>query len=294
MEQTKKCRGKCGLELPLSSFPASKNGGKFGVEAKCYECKRIHRKEYDDAHREQRRKQKLDYYYRHWDEERGRNKKYCEEHKDEISAKAKVRHETNRETDNAKQRERAKADQVNRAAYTRAYRKAHPEETREYVRNYWNENKESIKAQRRERAKKNPSVRIASNLRRRLLEHIKGKRKVGSAVRDLGCTIEELKARFVSMFYTHPTTDLAMTWDNYGQLWHIDHIIPLSHFDLTDYEQVQIACHYLNLQPLWAEENKSKCDALPGNLDELKAIIKQAIEKGGKAKQKLISETKGV
>jgi hypothetical protein len=50
-----------------------------------------------------------------------------------------------------------------------------------------------------------------------------------------------------------------MTWDNYGQFgWHIDHIKPLSVFDLTDREQFLEACRYTNLQPMWWKENLSK------------------------------------
>lgn len=48
-----------------------------------------------------------------------------------------------------------------------------------------------------------------------------------------------------------------MTWENFGE-WHIDHIVPLSKFNLTDYEQLKIACHFSNLQPLWAKDNLSK------------------------------------
>jgi hypothetical protein len=48
-----------------------------------------------------------------------------------------------------------------------------------------------------------------------------------------------------------------MSWENYGK-WHIDHIKPLSLFDLEDPEQLKQACHYTNLQPLWAEENIRK------------------------------------
>jgi len=52
-----------------------------------------------------------------------------------------------------------------------------------------------------------------------------------------------------------------MTWNNYGE-WEIDHIKPLSSFDLTDRDQLLQACHYTNLQPLWAEENARKGDRL--------------------------------
>ena len=50
-----------------------------------------------------------------------------------------------------------------------------------------------------------------------------------------------------------------MNWKNYGfRGWHIDHIKPLSSFDLSDRNQLLEACHYTNLQPLWWYENLSK------------------------------------
>lgn len=56
-----------------------------------------------------------------------------------------------------------------------------------------------------------------------------------------------------------------MSWDNYGQQvgkWNIDHIIPLSAFNLSDRNQLLKACHYSNLQPLWAVNNYSKGDKI--------------------------------
>ena len=95
--------------------------------------------------------------------------------------------------------------------------------------------------------------RLGVNLRSRLHHAIKNGQKAGSAVRDLGCTIQQLKAYLESKFR------LGMSWDNWALSgWHIDHIKPLASFDLTDREQFLQACHFTNLQPLWAKENLSK------------------------------------
>lgn len=95
--------------------------------------------------------------------------------------------------------------------------------------------------------------RIKHSLRSRLNHAINKDLKTGSAVDDLGCTIDELKLYLESKF------SAGMTWNNWSRDgWHIDHIIPLSSFDLTDSEQLKKAIHYTNLQPLWAEENCKK------------------------------------
>ena len=65
--------------------------------------------------------------------------------------------------------------------------------------------------------------------------------------------IETIKNLFEKQFQE------GMTWNNKGYYgWHIDHIIPLYYFNLTDNEQVGRACNYKNLQPLWAADNIRK------------------------------------
>lgn len=93
--------------------------------------------------------------------------------------------------------------------------------------------------------------RISKNLRHRLRKAMLGETRGISAVRDLGMSIPEFRAYIASLFKP------GMTWDNYGE-WHLDHKKPLAAFDLTDDSQVRTACHYTNLQPLWALENQRK------------------------------------
>ncbi len=98
-----------------------------------------------------------------------------------------------------------------------------------------------------------PGFRICKNLRSRVGDAIRNGQKAGSAVRDLGCTVEELKKHLESRFRP------GMTWENWSPTgWHIDHIKPLASFDLTDRAQFLQACCYTNLQPLWAEDNLKK------------------------------------
>ena len=48
------------------------------------------------------------------------------------------------------------------------------------------------------------------------------------------------------------------TFENYGTEWHIDHVIPLSKFDLNDEEQQLVAFNWRNTMPLSVKENLSK------------------------------------
>lgn len=65
----------------------------------------------------------------------------------------------------------------------------------------------------------------------------------------IGCTPLELKNHLESQFTPE------MTWENRGEVWHIDHIKPLA---LFDNENMKHANLYTNLQPMIASENLKK------------------------------------
>lgn len=138
------------------------------------------------------------------------------------------------------------------------WRKDNEKRLRKKASQYRENNRERISKKSLDKYHKNKhkvQFRLATNLRARLRSAIKNNSKVGSAVKDLGCSIEELKVYLESKFQS------GMSWKNYGK-WHIDHIIPLASFDLSDREQFLEACHYTNLQPLWAKDNLVKGDRI--------------------------------
>lgn len=124
----------------------------------------------------------------------------------------------------------------------------------------WRQNhREIVNRQKRvyfsNKMKTDIQFRLKQLLRDRLKKAIKNNAKKGSAVRDLGCSISKLKSYFEYLFLD------GMSWDNHGygsDKWNIDHIKPLSKFDLTDRKQLLKACHYTNLQPLWQHDNFMK------------------------------------
>lgn len=120
---------------------------------------------------------------------------------------------------------------------SKLFDKNNPEKRKEYKRKY----RQSSKG------------RLIDNLRCRLKRCIKNQSGSEFIERNFGCSRKELIEYIEKQFVD------GMCWDNYGE-WHIDHIKPLSKFDLTSLEEQYSANHYTNLQPLWKKDNLSKKD----------------------------------
>jgi len=127
------------------------------------------------------------------------------------------------------------------------------EKVLEYNKNYRKLHKEESRAYRINKKKTDVQYRLAGNCRRRVVSGLKYQQKIklANTIELIGCSWEFLRKHLESKFTE------GMSWDNYGK-WHIDHIIPISSFDLSNIEQQKIACNYTNLQPLWALDNIRK------------------------------------
>jgi hypothetical protein len=76
----------------------------------------------------------------------------------------------------------------------------------------------------------------------------------------IGCSPQELRSHLEKQFKEE------MSWDNYGSVWDVDHIIPCRAFDLIKKEHVIKCWNYRNLRPLIKAENNSKHDILPNGI----------------------------
>ena len=121
---------------------------------------------------------------------------------------------------------------------------------------YYLNNKEKIKKRTlnyyNKKRKTDNTFRLTINIRRRINGAINLNNKSANTMLLLGVpNIEFLWKHLESTFKP------GMTRKNYG-LWHVDHIIPCSIFDLSKPEEQRKCFHYTNLQALWAHENLSK------------------------------------
>lgn len=114
--------------------------------------------------------------------------------------------------------------------------------------------KTKIKKEWRDNIKNTPEYKIEKNLRNRHNQAFKNK-KLSHPIKNLGCTLGELKKHLESLFKP------GMTWDNRGLgpgKWQVDHIIPFSAVDIFNEADQLKVCHYTNLQPIWFEEHSIK------------------------------------
>ncbi len=94
--------------------------------------------------------------------------------------------------------------------------------------------------------------------------------RIGSAlnnITDTGIKSQELLGCKISFFVNFIESQFTngMAWNNYGiknNQWHIDHIICIEVFDMTDERQQFAAFNYKNCKPMWASKNRIKSDFL--------------------------------
>jgi len=94
-----------------------------------------------------------------------------------------------------------------------------------------------------------PISKIIRNVRGRIFSAIKFKSK--HTVEYLGCNCSDYLKWLLSC-------EPNFTFENYGKEWHIDHVIPLSKFEILNEQQQLVAFNWRNTMPLSVKQNLSK------------------------------------
>jgi hypothetical protein len=234
METKTKICSKCGVEKELSEFCLRRDTGRY--RNSCKDCDNKRQRQYRSNNKEKVSKAKKKYYNKNKERIKEYKKRYRSENAEIVKERERLYRDNNKEIINANRKK---------------YYENNKEKFKEYNKARYIKNKKKIREYEKIRKRNDVGYSMSCKLRSRLRRALKGNYKSGSAIKDLGCSISFLKSYIEKLFEPN------MSWNNYGE-WHIDHIVPLASFDLSDREQLLKACHYTNLQPLWAKDNLSK------------------------------------
>ena len=259
---------KCGEEKPATTeyfnFSTYKRkSGDRGLRGACKCCD----KENKEVAKERSRK----YYKENKEKCDARNKKYYQEHREDCISRQKKYVEENLEKHQIYRKKYQQENKEKIKAFKKEYYEKNREEIERKRKKHYKENWEEIQKQKKKyrrterakatrkkwtkrRLKEDPVFRLITNMRKGLCAIVSGKRKRHPTMQYIGMTSDEL------MDYLEDRFTEGMTRDNYGK-WHVDHERPLASFDFTGQdreEQLHIAWHHTNLQPLWAKDNLSK------------------------------------
>jgi hypothetical protein len=191
-----------------------------------------------------------------------------EQRKEEQRLYCKQWHATNKErvkqwTIDNKERINAKA-RVSRTKWKNEHREEYNKRRAAYKKRkaandpIWAFNqREYRRTYKKNRCETDINFRLAQNLRKKIFITLRYGRKYNHSLELLGCSIDDARNHIERQFQS------GMTWDNWAMHgWHIDHIIPIASFDLSDEAQQKQCFHYTNLQPLWALDNHRKSDKI--------------------------------
>lgn len=143
--------------------------------------------------------------------------------------------------------------------YNKKYKAENKEMIKQYNSNYWGKNKFELVAKnliRKKIRRKNDVVfRLSENMRTRIRDIMIGRTKSKKTLELLGCTFEQFH-KWIKWQIEYFQPDLNI--EEYGQKWHIDHVIPVAKFRLEITNEQERCFHWTNLQPLEAKENLRK------------------------------------
>ena len=141
-----------------------------------------------------------------------------------------------------------------RADYYKTYREENKEYFNNYCSNHYHSNKELYREWNNNKYATDLGFKLKHIVAGRIHSALKTYQllKKDKTIEYLGCSIGEYCIYLESKF------DIGMNWENQGEYWEIDHIKPISSFNLDNEEDLYKVFHYTNTQPLEKKENRLK------------------------------------
>ena len=141
---------------------------------------------------------------------------------------------------------------------------------KEHHKRYKEQNREKIRLYENNRRKTDLNFKIACNLRSRTSTAFKSQNVMKTKKRFdlLGCSHSFFQRWIIHQLYGN------MTIENYGSVWQIDHCLPIASFNLLDENDIRKCFSWINLRPMYSNENnfkKAKIDHRLYLLQQIKA-----------------------
>ena len=138
-----------------------------------------------------------------------------------------------------------------------AWKQEHKGKYREYQQQWAKNNPEKRREFKRawdKKRREDPTFRLSNNIRTSMCHALQGKKGFKKWETLVKYTLEDL------IKHLSPMLKDGMTWDNYGELWQVDHITPKSWYKYDSAEHPSFGeCWSLsNLQPKLKTENIKK------------------------------------
>ena len=207
-------------------------------------------REYRENNKDRLRKKKRQYYLENKERITERSQKYRETNRNQINEKALQYYRENKKKILHRAREYREKNKEKYRKRERAWREKNIDRVKELRAAYEKRNRKKINKRERERRNNNPSARINLNLRNRLMQSLRRARlkKENNTFEYISCSPSFLLERLERQRIERGLDASA----------HVDHMMPLHSFDLSDPEQMRRAWHWSNLSLLSREDNLRK------------------------------------
>lgn len=224
--------------------------------------------EYRENNKEKLTEKKKEYYENNKEKLTEIIKQYRENNKEKLSKKYKEYYENNKER--KKQYRENNKEKIKEKA--KEYRENNKKKIKEKAKEYYKNNKKKIIENHKDYYEKtkcdhnklkgkckicNLSLYLVNKQRLNIWRCLKvsSQNKTKSSIDYLGCDADYFIEYFKKkMDIYNEKAEIKMNWDNI----HIDHIKPITSFNLDDEDELNKCCNYTNFQPLLIEDNLTK------------------------------------